>query len=193
PPLQRMRAEDLLAAVFPQTVGCLENHSGGIEITDHPLVEQTVLDCLHEAMDLDRWLELLGKIERGEIELIARDTREPSPFSHKLLNANPYAFLDDAPLEERRARAVAVRRTLSIESVQDLGRLDAEAIRQVRADAWPVVRDADELHDTLLSLGALSEADGAAWQSWFVELIASRRAAKCLIPTATGHRTYWVA
>ncbi len=99
--------------------------------------EQTVLDCLHEAMDLDRWLELLGQIERGEIELVARDTREPSPFSHKLLNANPYAFLDDAPLEERRARAVATRRTLSIESVQDLGRLDADAIARSAAMPGP--------------------------------------------------------
>jgi ATP-dependent Lhr-like helicase len=179
PPLQRMRAEDLLASVFPQTVGCLENHHGDIEIPDHPLVEQTVLDCLHEAMDLDRWLALLGQIERGEIELVARDTREPSPFSHKLLNANPYAFLDDAPLEERRARAVATRRTLSIESVQDLGRLDADAIRQVRADAWPVVRDADELHDALMSLGALPAADGAAWQPWFEELVRAGRAARC--------------
>lgn len=185
PPLQRMRAEDLLASVFPQTVGCLENHHGDIEIPDHPLVEQTVLDCLHEAMDLDRWLELLGQIERGEIELVARDTREPSPFSHKLLNANPYAFLDDAPLEERRARAVATRRSLSIESVQDLGRLDPDAIRQVRADAWPVVRDADELHDTLMSLGALPALDGAPWKQWFDELVAAGRAATC-------NSTWWI-
>ncbi|MBI3469237.1 MAG: DEAD/DEAH box helicase, partial [Planctomycetes bacterium] len=103
-PLQRMKSDDLLAAVFPMASACLENVVGDIEVPDHPLVRQTVYDCLHEAMDVDHWLELISDIEAGRVELVARDTREPSPFSHAILNANPYAFLDDAPLEERRAR-----------------------------------------------------------------------------------------
>lgn len=190
PQLQRMRADDLLASVFPQTVGCLENHHGDIEIPDHPLVAQTVYDCLHEAMDIDRWLDMLGRCSRGEIELIPRDTREPSPFSHKLLNSNPYTFLDDAPLEERRARAVAVRRTLSIESARDLGQLDADAIAQVRSEAWPLVRDADELHDALLTMGALPAAEGVPWQKFFAQLLTARRATTL---RSTESPTLWVA
>ncbi len=151
PPLQRMRADDLLTAVFPATTACLENVVGDIEVPDHPLVRQTVYDCLHEAMDVDRWLALLADVQAGRVEFVARDTREPSPFCYELLNANPYAFLDDAPLEERRARAVATRRTLSPEDVAELASLDPAAIAQVRQEAWPTVRDADELHDALLS------------------------------------------
>ena len=146
PALQRMRANDLLVAVFPQQMACPENLPGGdIAIPDHPLVAQTMHDCLHEACDLDGLSDLLRGIETGHIEITALDTREPSPFAYEILNANPYAFLDDAPLEERRARAVATRRTLTIESVRDLGALDPEAIARVREDAWPLVRDADEL------------------------------------------------
>ena len=116
PHLQQFRSEDLLAAAFPETVGCLENHHGDVEIPDHPLVRQTMHDCLHEAMDVDRWLERCWPTSKaGRVELIAVDTREPSPFSHQLLNANPYAFLDDAPLEERRTRAVNTRRSLAID------------------------------------------------------------------------------
>lgn len=190
PPLQRFRADDLLAAVFPAQTACLENVVGDIPIPDHPLVAQTVFDCLHEAMDFDRWLALLGDIESGRVELIARDTREPSPFSYELLNANPYAFLDDAPLEERRARAVATRRSLSVESLGDLGRLDLEAIALVRADAWPTVRDAEELHDCLLLLGALPARDGADWQAWFDELIRAGRATRLKRPEAED---LWIA
>ena len=113
PPLQRFRADDLLTAVFPMQTACFEHRTGDLEPPDHPLVQQTVHDCLHEAMDLDGWLSCCDEIEAGQIQLVARDTREPSPFSHQLLNANPYAFLDDAPLEERRARAVAARRTFA--------------------------------------------------------------------------------
>jgi ATP-dependent Lhr-like helicase len=177
-PLQRFRANDALSAVFPAQTACRENVTGDIEVPDHPLVRQTIYDCLHEAMDVDGWLALLGRIERNEIELIARETREPSPFSHERLNAHPYSFLDDAPLEERRARAVAVRRTLAPEELGDLARLDPEAIAQVRSEAWPVVRDADELYDTLAAQGALPEADGESWRGWFRELVESGRAAE---------------
>src|SRR5947209_14724134 len=118
-------------------------------------------------MDLPGWLAILREIEDGRIKLVARDTREPSPFSHQLLNANVYAFLDDAPLEERRARAVAMRRSLSAEAFRDLGRLDPDAIAQVSSEAWPLVRDADELHDMLLSMGALPAEEARIWQPYF--------------------------
>ncbi len=176
PPLQRMRADDLLTAVFPAQTACFENRPEDVEIPDHPLVNQTVYDCLHEAMDLDRWLQLIGDIQDGKIELIARDTCEPSPFSYERLNAMPYAFLDDAPLEERRARAVATRRTLNVDDVRDLGRLDSVAIAQVRAEARPLVRDADELHDALLIMKALPEQEGEEWTAWFQELVNHGRA-----------------
>ncbi len=178
PNLQRFRSDDLLAAVFPAQAGCLENHHGDTEIPDHPLIHQTVEDCLHEAMDVDRWLSLLADIQTGRVELIARDTREPSPFSHEILNANPYAFLDGAPLEERRARAVTLRRGLSFESASDLGRLDPEAIATVRAEAWPLVRDADELHDALHSMCLLRADEAPEWTPHFEELISKNRATR---------------
>ncbi|HEY2881866.1 MAG TPA: hypothetical protein VGJ15_05520, partial [Pirellulales bacterium] len=176
PNLQRFRSDDLLAAVFPAQAGCLENHHGDTKIPDHPLIHQTVEDCLHEAMDIDRWIGVLAEIRSGKIELIAKETREPSPFSHEILNANPYAFLDDAPLEERRARAVTLRRGLSFESASDLGRLDPEAIAQVRAEAWPLVRDAEELHDTLNSMCLLGSDEALEWAPYFEELCAAKRA-----------------
>ena len=159
PHLQRMRAEDLLTSVFPAQTACQENVVGDIPIPDQPIVRQTVDDCLHEVTDLDGCLEVLRDIESGAIETVGLDSREPSPFAHQLLNANPYAFLDDAPLEERRARAVTLRRSLSTDALRDLGRLDPEAIAQVKEEAWPLVRDADELHDVLLSSGALPRAE----------------------------------
>ena len=176
PNLQRFRSDDLLAAVFPAQAGCLENHHGDTPIPDHPLIHQTFHDCLHEAMDVDRWLSLLGDIRTGQVELIARNTREPSPFSHEILNANPYAFLDGAPLEERRARAVTLRRGLSFESASDLGRLDPEAIAQVRAEAWPEVRDAEELHDTLNSMCLLRDDEAPEWKPHFDVLAETGRA-----------------
>ena len=188
--LQRFRSDDLLTAAFPAQTACFENRPEDVEIPDHPLVNQTVYDCLHEAMDKDRWLALLGDIEAGRVELIARDTREPSPFSHEILNSNPYAFLDDAPLEERRARAVALRRTLSVESASDMGKLDPGAIAQVRSEAWPVVRDADELHDSLLMMSALPAAEGASWTPWFHELVAAGRATEARRPDGPP---LWVA
>ncbi len=155
PQIQRMKAEDLLAAVFPDAIACQENLTGeraARQIPDHPLVTETLRDCLTEAMDLDGLTALLQAIERQDIHCVAVDTPTPSPFSHEILNANPYAFLDDAPLEERRARAVEMRRILLPELLGQLGALDPAAIEEVAHEAWPVVRDADELHDALLTL-----------------------------------------
>jgi len=151
PALQRFRSEDLLTAVFPKLTGCQENITGDHAIPDHPLVRQTVADCLFEALDLDALIDLLEKVETGEITFIARDTREPSPFAYELLNANPYAFLDGGEVQERRARAVATRQSLNVESLRDLGRLDPEAIATVVDEARPEIRDEDELHDLLLN------------------------------------------
>src|SRR5437588_5017927 len=178
PHLQRMRAEDLLSAVFPAQTACQENVVGDMEVPNQPIVRQTVDDCLHEVADLDGWLAVLRDIESGAIELVGLDSREPSPFAHELLNGHLYSFLDDAPLEERRARAVAMRRSLSVDALRDLGRLDPDAIAQVRSEAWPLVRDADELHDVLLSLGALPIEEGAGWQSYFEELRSAGRATR---------------
>ncbi len=175
PFLQRMRADDLLAAVFPAQAACQENATGPIEVPDHPLVRQTVRDCLFEAMDVERLRGILERIESGAIRLHARDTTEPSPFSHEILNAKPYAFLDDAPLEERRARALSLRRTLP-DHQRDLGALDPDAIERVVAEARPQPRDADELHDVLLSLVAAPIED--AWTGWLAELERTGRAAQ---------------
>ncbi len=174
PPIQRMRADDLMTAVFPLLTGCQENVSGPLEIPDHPLTRQTVIDCLYEAMDIDRLTDVLRRMEAGEIQLHARDTTEPSPFAHEILNAKPYAFLDDAPLEERRARAVSLRRTLPRDT-RDLGALDVAAIERVVDEARPAPRDADELHDQLLGLVAVRP--DPAWRDWFDVLVASGRAA----------------
>ena len=176
PALQRFRSEDLLTAVFPKLTGCQENVVGDIELPDDPLVQQTMDDCLHEAHDMEALKELFRAVERGEIEFLARDTREPSPFSYELLNANQYAFLDGGEAAERRARAVATRRSLSIDDVRDLGRLDEAAIAQVVAEAQPLVRNADELHDTLLSRILLPIAEGVEWAFEFAELVKTGRA-----------------
>jgi len=190
PHMQRFRSDDLMAAVFPETVGCLENHSGDIVVPDHPLVRQTMHDCLHEALDLDGLVALMTRVRQGQVKFVARDTREPSPFSYELLNANPYAFLDGAPLEERRVRAVATRRTLSTEDMRDLARLDPEAIALVRAEAWPLVRSADELHDALLNLVTIDEVEAGAWREWLPALVAAGRATRVMRP---GQRDLWIA
>ena len=185
PPIQRMRSGDLLAAVFPAQVQCQDNATpGDIEVPDHPLVFETMRDCLTEAMDVDGLRRVLTAIERGEIELHARDTAQPSAFAHQLLNAMPYAFLDDAPLEERRARAVSLRRALP-EDARDLSALDLAALLAESQSAWPSVRDADELHDALMTLGLLPE-DAGLWRQhgvaaadaerWFAELAQAGRA-----------------
>ena len=155
PQIQRMRADDLMAAVFPDAAACLENIPGDRQIPDHPLVSQTVRDCLEEAMDFEGLRAVLGRIHRGELRLVARDTPEPSVFAHEILNAKPYAFLDDAPLEERRSHAVQTRRSTDPASAGDLGALDADAIARVREEERPDPRDADELHDAMLTAGFL--------------------------------------
>jgi ATP-dependent Lhr-like helicase len=169
PPLQRAMADDLMAAVFPDAAACPENLGGDRELPDHPLVNQVVRDCLEEAMDFDGLARVLTRIHAGEIECIARDTTEP--LAHEILNAKPYAFLDDAPLEERRTQAVMTRRT----TANDLGALDPSAIARVREEARPDPRDADELHDALLTFGFLLEGEVDA-PELFTELAAARRA-----------------
>ncbi len=190
PHLQRFRADDLLTAVFPMQTACFEHRTGDLVPPDHPLVRQSIHDCLTEVMDLSGWQRILRQIEAGQIMLVARDTREPSPFSHQLVNANVYAFLDNAPLEERRARAVAVRRTFRPEDVSDLGQLDAAAIAKVRTEAWPVVRDAEELHDALLTVGALPESDGVPWRLFFNALADEGRVARREV---VGGPVLWMA
>src|SRR6266849_3554292 len=147
--IQRMRSDDLLASVFPDVAACQENISGDIQIPDHPLVAEVMKDVLTEALDIDGLGEVLRGIEQGRIRCLAVDTPVPSQFSHEILNANPYAYLDDAPLEERRARAVEMRRVLPASVLEEVGALDPAAITQVQQEAWPDVRDADELHDVL--------------------------------------------
>jgi len=181
PQLQRMKSDDLLATVFPDQVACLENIVGEREIPDHPLVRQTLDDCLHEAMDSEGWLALLRRMEGGEVELLARDLPAPSPLAMEILGARPYAFLDDAPLEERRTQAVLARRWSDPESADDLGALDPEAIAAVREEAWPEARSADELHEALTALGCIAEAETAAqpqWGEWLAELARGGRATR---------------
>ncbi len=181
PQLQRMKSEDLLATVFPDQVACLENIVGEREIPDHPLVRQTLDDCLHEAMDSEGWLSLLRRMERGEVELLTRDLPSPSPLAMEILGARPYAFLDDAPLEERRTQAVLARRWSDPESTDDLGALDPEAIAAVGAEAWPEARNSDELHEALTALGCIAEAEAAGqphWLQWLAELARAGRATR---------------
>lgn len=187
PALQRFRADDLLTAVFPKLTGCQEEHTGPHEIPDHPLVNQTMHDCLTEALDIDGLHTVLDAAAAGDIEFVARDTREPSPFAYELINSNPYTFLDGGEIQERRARAVSSRRSLTVESVSDLGRLDPEAIRQVGEEAQPLIRDADELHDAMLGrvLLPLNEVD-AEWHRWFDELASQGRAATVSLPNGSA-------
>jgi ATP-dependent Lhr-like helicase len=177
--------------VFPDQIACAENLSGPREIPDHPLVQQTLADCLHEAMDIDGLKRLLGRLESGDIRVVAKDLPTPSPLAAEILGARPYAFLDDAPLEERRTNAVAQRRWLDPETAADMGRLDPAAIAAVRAEAWPEAASPDELHDALYSLGIITEREGtdSGWRPHLDALIAARRAAKLL---ADG-TAFWVA
>ncbi|HEX8437413.1 DEAD/DEAH box helicase [Archangium sp.] len=176
PNLQRARSEDLLAAVFPAQVGCQDNHGGAdVELPDHPLVKQTMEDCLREAMDVEGLREVLRRMKDGRIKLVARDVPEPSVFAHQMVNSQPYTFLDDAPAEERRVRNVVLRRTLPAEDAASFGALDAEAIHQVVRDAAPPMRDEDELHDALLQLVLLPEAEVP--QRFVPSLMAQRRVA----------------
>ncbi|HJR72812.1 MAG TPA: DEAD/DEAH box helicase [Luteimonas sp.] len=179
PQLQRMKSEDLLATVFPDQVACLENIVGERQVPDHPLVAQTMHDCLHEAMDVDGWLDLLRALESGQVRVTARDLTAPSPLAAEALNARPYAFLDDAPLEERRTQAVQTRRYTDPRNADDLGRLDASAIDAVREEAWPEARDADEMHEALMGLGFVTESEAQErpnWEAWLERLAKGHRA-----------------
>jgi ATP-dependent Lhr-like helicase len=205
PPIQRMRSDDLLAAVFPEALACQENITGDIQLPEHPLIREVMKDVLTEALDIHGLEHVLGNIAEGQIRAVAVDTPVPSQFSHEILNANPYAYLDDAPLEERRARAVEMRRVLPETVLSEIGRLDPAAIAEVREQAWPDIRDAEELHDALLSVVALplcaSDPRGSgpfgkrllqsipAWNEHFERLATERRAASAQI----GAESYWVA
>jgi ATP-dependent Lhr-like helicase len=174
PAIQRIKSDDLLASVFPDVAACFENIEGEIKIPDHPLVREVMKDVLHEAMDIDGLRQVIRGIEDGSIQTRAVDTPVPSVFSHEILNANPYAYLDDAPLEERRSRAVNMRRVLPDSVLEEIGKLDRAAIAQVREEAWPDVRDADELHDALQTLVLVPERD--QWRRYFDQLASAGRA-----------------
>ena len=197
PPLLRMAAEDLVSVLFPDQLACQENLSGPREIPDHPLVRQTLHDCLHEAMDIDGLVALLRRMESGEVQVLTRDLPHPSMLSMEILTARPYAYLDDAPLEERRTQAVAARRWLDPQSAADFGRLDPQAIAQLREEAWPDPESPDELHDALMLLGALPEEEAQGygevirpgWAPLFETLVAARRATRLSV----GTREFWVA
>jgi len=206
PQIQRMRADDLLAAVFPEALACQENIPGEITISDHPLIREVMKDVLTEALDFEGLNRLLRDIADGRITCLAVDTPAPSQFSHEILNANPYAYLDDAPLEERRARAVEMRRVLPDSVLGEIGQLDPAAIATVRDEAWPDVRDAEELHDALLTWVALparihtdplpknhllakSQESLSAWSPLFDRLVAVRRVGRAHV----GSEAYWVA
>jgi len=219
PQIQRIRSDDLLASVFPDVAACQENIEGDIQIPDHPLVHEVMKDVLHEAMDIDGLRRLLSGMADGSIRCIAVDTPVPSQFCHEILNANPYAYLDDAPLEERRARAVEMRRVLPESILEEVGKLEPVAIAQVQDEAWPDVRDADELHDVLHTLVALPEdcpgplsvveqgALGAVttnatqpWRKFFEQLSFQGRVGLATVAEGetpsglpAGRRRYWVA
>jgi ATP-dependent Lhr-like helicase len=186
PPIQRMRADDLMAAVFPDQAACPENLTGEVRIPNHPLVKETIDNCLYEAMDLNGLRTLLESLSDGAIRTAAIDTPEPSPFSHEILNSNPYAYLDDAPLEERRARMVQMRRTLPAEQAESAGALDPAAIEQVAAEVRPPMRDAEELHEALCGYSLMPADEEHAGD--FAALVAAKRAT---VLTVDG-RAFWV-
>jgi ATP-dependent Lhr-like helicase len=193
PQIARMNAEDLLASVFPDQVACAENLPGEIEIPDNPLVRQVIRDCLEDAMNVEGFEALLRGLESGAVRVVARDLTEPSPLALEALTARPYAYLDDAPLEERRTQAVMSRRWIDPASASDLGLLDGEAIARVREEAWPDAATADELHDALLWLSFLTDREvgaNCAWPSLMNELAAQGRVARIPAPDA---RELWVA
>ncbi|HVW79194.1 MAG TPA: DEAD/DEAH box helicase [Alloacidobacterium sp.] len=194
PQIQRTRADDLLASVFPQVAACQENIEGDIEIPNHPLVREVMKDVLGEAMDLEGLKRVLADMHAGRIRCVAVDTATPSHFAHEMLNANPYAFLDDAPLEERRGRAVSLRGVLPDNLLGDAGRLSPEAIASVRDETWPDVRDEHELHDLLCSLvivpaETLALSAALDWDVFFSRLESQGRAALAMV----GERAYLCA
>src|SRR6185369_11293953 len=191
----RWRWNATRALAFPDQLACGENLTGPIEVPGHPLVEQTVRDCLEEAMDIRGLEDLLRSIERGERRLIAREMTEPSPLAQEILTAKPYAFLDDAPAEERRTLAVMNRRFLDAETAADMGKLDQAAIDRVREEAWPQAETADELHDALMQLGFVTRAEGeqSRWQELFAGLVKERRAAILRTEVEADGTDLWVA
>jgi ATP-dependent helicase Lhr and Lhr-like helicase len=193
PPIQRMRSDDLLALIFPEQSGFLDGGAlPGVLMPDHPLVFETLRDCFHEAMDLEGLRRVIQEIERGEIEFSGKDTPMPSVFAHQILNAMPYAFLDDAPIEERRARAVILRRALP-DNADDLGKLSPEAIRSASEDAWPAVRDAEELHDALIGLVLFPEGEAGRFppeaSGWMDAFVLDGRAFRL----EANNLIYWAA
>jgi ATP-dependent Lhr-like helicase len=171
-PIARMRADDLLVQAFPDVTACPENlPAGSLEVpTDHPIVRQTIDDCLCEAMDVDGYLQVIRGVRDGTIETVGIDTAEPSEFAKGILNAMPYSFLDDAPLEERRTQAVLTRRALDPKTADDLGALDPAAVARVRDEAWPDPRDAEEVHEALLWMGWVEDEEAPGWHGWLAEL-----------------------
>ena len=202
-PLQRMESENLLAAVFPDQLACLEHIVGDREIPNHPLVKQTIDDCLTEAMDIDGLENVLRRIEHGQIRCIARDLPEPSSLAAEILNARPYAFLDNAPLEERRTQAVYTRRASERNGSDGLGVLDAAAIDKVVKEAWPEATNADELHDALMLLGVMTAEEmqrtssGESAEPFMSTLVAENRATRLILPTQRSKhrevRGFWIA
>jgi ATP-dependent Lhr-like helicase len=196
PQFMRMQAEDLIAAVFPDQIACAENLVGEREVPDHPLTNQTISDCLHEAMDIEGLERLLARIETGEVRVVACDLTQPSPLALEVLSARPYAFLDDAPLEERRTQAVMARRWHDPQSASELGRLDPAAIGRVRDEAWPDPGNAEELHDALLWLGCLTDEEVRAvpaWQEWLTALAGEKRVTHLETGREAGNAAFWVA
>ncbi|MDP9089904.1 MAG: DEAD/DEAH box helicase [Pseudomonadota bacterium] len=192
PQIARMNAEDLLASVFPDQVACAENLAGEIAVPDHPLVRQTIRDCLEEAMDIDEFEAVLRRLESGAIRVVAKDLTEPSPLALEALTARPYAYLDDAPLEERRTQAVMSRRWLDPSEAADIGKLDPDAIARVRAEAWPDAGTPDELHDALLWLTFMTEEESRsnpAWPLLIEDLALQNRVSRI----ALQNREVWVA
>ena len=185
PNIQRMQAEDLVAAVFPDQIACAENLAGPRAIPDHPLVEQTIADALTEAMDIDGLETLVRRLADGDLRVVARDLTEPSPLAAEVLDARPYAFLDDAPLEERRTRAVSMRRGLDPASAADIGRLDVDAIDRVCDEAWPDAATPDEVHDALVVLGFATTAEAIAGRGADPADVARK--------LASGERSGWSA
>lgn len=193
PQLQRMRSEDLLASIFPDQVACGENIVGDREIPEHPLVAQTLADCLNDAMDAKGFLALLRRIESGEVRVVVRDLPAPSPLAAEALSARPYAYLDNAPIEERRTQAVQARRYGDAAGeAGELGQLDAEAIASVREEAWPQPRHADEMHEVLLGLGFVTQDEAAQNEGWAAWLDALARVQRATALQAEG-TVLWVA
>ena len=188
-PIQRMRSDDLLSAVFPEQTACQENLVGDVEIPDHPIVNEVVRDCLTEAMDVQGFTAILQDAVDKRLNLVAVDSVEPSPMAHEILTAKPYAFLDDAPLEERRTQAVFMRRSVDISKADDVGKLDREAIARVKEQAWPVAESVDELHDALMLLGFMTQEEMQPFRGFLDELLTQKRATEFF---ATPERSVFI-